>query len=31
MQKTQCPCCIGDEGLSYEEMMFKNCRPAVSF
>lgn len=31
MQKTQCPCCIGDEGLSYKERTFKYCRPAVMY
>jgi hypothetical protein len=29
MQRTQCPRCIGDEGLSYEERTFQYCRPAV--
>ncbi|KAK4107064.1 hypothetical protein N656DRAFT_840631 [Canariomyces notabilis] len=29
MDKKQCPLCIGDETLSYEERTFKYCRPAV--
>lgn len=29
MQKTQCPPCIGDGGMSYEERTFKYYRPAV--
>ncbi|KAN0087176.1 Protein of unknown function (DUF3435) domain containing protein [Elaphomyces granulatus] len=31
MQRTQCPRCIGDEGLSYEERTFKYCRPSVMY
>jgi hypothetical protein len=31
MQRTQCPRCIGDEGLSYEERTFQYCRPAVMY
>ncbi|KAI1086032.1 FluG domain-containing protein, partial [Rostrohypoxylon terebratum] len=29
MQKTQCPRCIGDERLSYQERVFTYSRPAV--
>jgi hypothetical protein len=31
MQRTQCPRCIGDESLSYEERTFQYCRPAVMY
>lgn len=29
MHRTQCPRCIGDNRLSYEERTFQYCRPAV--
>ncbi|GAB1320942.1 hypothetical protein MFIFM68171_11152 [Madurella fahalii] len=29
MDRKQCPRCIGDEALSYEERTFKYCRPAA--
>ena len=29
MLKTQCPCCIGDERLSFKERTFLYCGPAV--
>ncbi|KAK4116055.1 FluG domain-containing protein [Canariomyces notabilis] len=31
LDKKQCPRCIGDETLSYEERTFKYCRPAVMY
>ncbi|OXV05933.1 hypothetical protein Egran_06299 [Elaphomyces granulatus] len=31
MDRRQCPRCIGDEGLSYEERTFKYCRPSVMY
>jgi hypothetical protein len=31
MDRKQCPYCIGDESLSYEERTFKYCRPAVMY
>ncbi|KAK4195369.1 hypothetical protein QBC40DRAFT_310712 [Triangularia verruculosa] len=31
MERTQCPQCIGDKRLSYEERTFKYCRPAVMY
>lgn len=31
MHKTQCPRCIGDGRLSYEERTFEYCRPAVMY
>ncbi|KAI6080814.1 FluG domain-containing protein [Hypoxylon rubiginosum] len=31
MLKTQCPLCIGDEGLSYEERTFPYSRPSVMY
>ncbi|KAK3940940.1 FluG domain-containing protein [Diplogelasinospora grovesii] len=31
MDRRQCPECIGDEGLSYEERTFTYCRPAVMY
>jgi len=31
MDKRQCPRCIGDEELSYEERTFKYCRPSVLY
>ncbi|RYP48545.1 hypothetical protein DL768_005584 [Monosporascus sp. mg162] len=31
MQRTQCPRCIGDEGLSYKERTFQYCRPTVMY
>jgi hypothetical protein len=31
MHRMQCPRCIGDERLSYEERTFKYCRPAVMY
>lgn len=31
MDRKQCPRCIGDETLSYEERTFKYCRPAVMY
>jgi hypothetical protein len=31
MDKRQCPRCIGDEELSYEERTFKYCRPSVMY
>ena len=31
MDRKQCPRCIGDEKLSYEERTFKYCRPAVMY
>ncbi|RYP74213.1 hypothetical protein DL771_003146 [Monosporascus sp. 5C6A] len=29
MEKTQCPDCIGNQGLTVEERTFSSCRPAV--
>ncbi|KAK4096626.1 hypothetical protein N658DRAFT_501359 [Parathielavia hyrcaniae] len=31
MDRKQCPLCIGDETLSFEERTFKYCRPAVMY
>ena len=31
MERTQCPCCIGDVRLSHEERTFKYCRPSVMY
>jgi hypothetical protein len=31
MERMQCPCCIGDEGQSYEERTFRYCRLAVMY
>ncbi|KAK4221693.1 FluG domain-containing protein [Podospora fimiseda] len=31
MDRKQCPHCIGDETLSFEERTFKYCRPAVMY
>lgn len=31
IDRKQCPHCIGDETLSYEERTFKYCRPAVMY
>ncbi|KAK4108882.1 hypothetical protein N656DRAFT_792137 [Canariomyces notabilis] len=31
MSKKQCPRCIGDKTLSYEERTFEYCRPAVMY
>jgi len=31
MDRKQCPRCIGDKTLSYEERTFKHCRPAVMY
>ncbi|KAK4220989.1 FluG domain-containing protein [Podospora fimiseda] len=31
MDRKQCPNCIGDETLSFEERTFKYCRPAVMY
>ncbi|KAL2024965.1 hypothetical protein VTK56DRAFT_3664 [Thermocarpiscus australiensis] len=31
MERTQCPQCIGDERLLYEERTFMYCRPAVVY